>query len=187
MEAKQALIKKAATLLSSKPTSLLSENSLIENQEEQVVFNLFFTDFNGLLLELLGYLTPFIARDIDKYLAPLEVKPLLRIANLYQYYIDEFVNETPNIFTSGHIHLVGYSGSNEVKDAANTLIGIFKNAQINCINQARRQHKIDLNESESMVDYILLSWEGALYQQRYTDSIKPLFVFNNLLRHLLNL
>ncbi len=187
MEAKQVLIEKAAALLGKNPTTLLTEAALIVNEEERVMFNLFFSDFNSLLLELLNYIKPYVVADIEKHLLPIKVKPLHRIQNLYQYYIDEFVNETPNIYTSAHINVIGYSGNQEVKIAANELNLLFKNAQINCINDARRQKKIELTESSSIVDFILLSWEGALYQQRNVGSIKSLFIFKNLLTQLLGL
>lgn len=187
MEVKQVLIEKAAALLGKNPTTLLSEAAIIDNDEERVMFNLFFSDFNSLLLELLSYIKPFCALDIEKFLLNIKVKPLHRIQNIYEYYIDEIVNEAPNIYTSAHINVIGYSGNHEVKTAANELNLLFKNAQINCINDARRQKKIDLNESSSIVDFILLSWEGALYQQRNAGSIKSLFIFKNLLNQLLGL
>ena len=187
MEAKQVLIEKAALLLGKNPTTLLTESALLANEEERVMFNLFFSDFNSLLLELLNHIKPFIVADIERFLLPIKAKPLHRIQNLYEYYIDEFVNETPQIFTSAHVNVIGYSGNDEVKSVANELNLLFRNAQINCINDARRQKKIDLNESSSIVDFILLSWEGALYQQRNTGSIKSLFIFKNLLNQLLGL
>jgi hypothetical protein len=158
---------------------------LIQNGDEKVVFDLFFTDFNGLLLELLRFIKPYFVRDTESFLLPIDVKPLLRIVNLYEYYVDGFVNENPEIFTTAHLHMIVFSGNEEVKREAGKIIEMIKNAHINCINQARRQHKMVFEESATMVDYILLAWEGALYQQRYSRSIKPLFVFTNLLKRIL--
>ncbi len=185
MEVKRVLVLKAAAILNHKPTSLLTLESLIENDQERVDFDMFFTDFNGLLLELIEYTKPFINENISKFLLDFKTKPIDRIINLYQFYIDEFVNESPCVFTSSHINLIAYSGNDEVKSAANKVIEPFKNALINCINDARRQNSINITESNILVDYLLMTWEGALYQQRNSGSSKPLFLYMNLLRFLL--
>ncbi len=186
MEAKRKLVEKAAKIISGNPTLLLTESTLIDNDQELVEFNLFFSDFNSLLLELNQYITPFVNDHINHFLLDIKVKPLDRIANLYQFYIDENVNQSPDIYTSSHVNLIGYSGNVEVKTAANKLMETIKNAHINCINEARRQNHINLYDSVLLVDYILMSWEGALYQQRSSSSSKSLFVFMAMIRQLMN-
>ncbi len=186
MEAKRKLVEKTAKILSGNPTLLLTESTIIENDQERVEFNLFFSDFNSLLLEVNQHITPFVNNHIHRFLLDIKVKPLNRIINLYQFYIDENVNQSPDIFTSSHVNLIGYSGDKEVKIAVNKLIETIKNAHINCINEARRQNHITLKDSELLVEYILMSWEGALYQQRSSKSGKSLFVFIAMIRQLMN-
>ncbi len=186
MEVKRILVEKAATLISKNPTLILTEKLLLENDQERVHFDLFFADFNGLLLELKEHIHPFILENIQRFLFDFKTKPIHRIINLYQFYIDGYVNETPNIFNSSHINLIGYSGNEAVKIAANKLLDSYKNALINCINDARRQNLIDVNESETLVEYMMMAWEGAIYQQKNSGSSKPLFLYMNMLRLLLN-
>jgi hypothetical protein len=185
MELKRPLVLKATQIISSNPTRLLTEETLIENDQERVMFNMVYSDFNSLLLELAQHIKPFVNEQINKHLLDIKVKPLDRIINLYQYYIDEFVNETPNIFSSSHVNLIGYSGNDEVKEATNKILETIKNAHINCINEARRQNMINLSDSTTLVDYLMMAWEGALYQQRSSNSSKSLFVFMAMLRQLL--
>jgi hypothetical protein len=185
METKLDFLEYAATQIVHHPTTKLTKQGLFGVDSDAKMFDYIYPNFNGFLMELLSKINLTVMASIDKHLSDITINPLTRIHNLYQMYIDEFVNQNLTVYNSTHLKTVSYSGNDEVRDFALSIIQNIKNAHINCINEARRQNKINVDDSEPIVDFILLSWDGALFQQEHTQSIKPLFIFYGVLKNVL--
>lgn len=185
MDLKADVFNRVATFMVQNPTSIITKESIFRDADFDSKFDEIYPDFNLFLIELLLKINSSLVRNLEGYLLNINIKPVDRIYNLYQMYMDEYVNQNEHVFHSTHVKTIAYSGNYEVKVASIAILQNIKNCHINCINEARRQNNINLSESISIVDFILNSWDGALWEMEHTKSIKPLFVFNHVLKNVL--
>jgi len=138
-------------------------------------------------LEVLSYYREKITLAMDVILCDYSKDPLDRIFSLYAQYIESYIKKSEMPYSNFASKMSQEAGEEHprIKDQANNVFFDIRESISECIKEAQGFGIIDLSfDSRMLAEMIIYCWEGALLRMRGTQSVEPLFIFEDIMKNL---